>query len=139
MPSFPISAWSCRLRRSASTARRGPPGGLGASRTASARGPLSITRKFEPSGPDVRRNTMWSALELRHVDLGDRRRNRRLVKLVDDLLKSPEAGVPQASGDGAATRAAYRSWDNPRVDPDDIRAAHRDRTLGRLSGPHAEP
>ena len=58
--------------------------------------------------------------------------NRRLVKLVDDLLKAPEASVPQASGDWAATKAAYRFWDNPRVDPDDIRAAHRDSTRERL-------
>ncbi len=82
---------------------------------------------------------MWSALELRHVDLGDRRLNRRLVKLVDDLLKAPEASVPQASGDWAATKAAYRFWDNPRVDPDDIRAAHRDSTLERLPGHQGEP
>ncbi len=40
--------------------------------------------------------------------------------------------MPQASGDWAATKAAYRFWDNPRIDPDDIRAAHRDSTLGRL-------
>jgi hypothetical protein len=56
---------------------------------------------------------MWSALELRHVDLGDQRLNRRLVKLVDDLLHAPEASVPQAAGDWAATKAAYRFWDNP--------------------------
>ncbi len=81
---------------------------------------------------------MWSALELRHVDLGDRRLNRRLVKLVDDLLNAPEASVPQASGDWAATKAAYRFWDNPRVDPDNIRAAHRDSTLERLPDHHDE-
>ena len=61
---------------------------------------------------------MWSALELRHVDLGDYRLNKRLVKLVDDLLHAPEASVPVASRDWAATKAAYRFWDNPRVDPD---------------------
>src|SRR5207245_2271537 len=32
----------------------------------------------------------------------------------------------------AATKAAYRFWDNPRVDPDAIHAAHRDSTLHRL-------
>jgi hypothetical protein len=80
---------------------------------------------------------MWSALELRHVDLGDRRLNRRLVKLLDDLLNAPEASVPQASSDWAATKAAYRFWDNPRVDPDDIRAAHRDSALERLPAHHA--
>jgi Transposase DNA-binding/Transposase Tn5 dimerisation domain len=75
---------------------------------------------------------MWSSLELSHVDLGDLRLNRRLVKLVDDLLNAPEASVPQASGDWAATKAAYRLWDNPRVDPHDIHAAHRQSTLERL-------
>jgi hypothetical protein len=82
---------------------------------------------------------MWSALELRHVDLGDRRLDRRLVKLVDDLLRTPEASVPQAAGDWAATKAAYRFWDNPRVQPGDIRAAHRDSTLERLTGQEDGP
>jgi hypothetical protein len=75
---------------------------------------------------------MWSALELRHVDLRDQRLNKRLVKLVDDLLHAPESSVPVASGDWAATKAAYRFWDNPRVDPEDIRAAHAAVTLERL-------
>ncbi len=81
---------------------------------------------------------MWSSLELCHVDLGDLRLNRRLVKLVDDLLKAPEASVPQASGDWAATKAAYRFWDNPRVAPHDIHAAHRQSTLERLPDLAAE-
>src|SRR3954453_3517625 len=75
---------------------------------------------------------MWSALELRHVDLGDRRLNRRLVRLVDDLTAQPEASVPLAAGDWAATKAAYRFWDNPRADPAAIPKAHRDRTRDRL-------
>lgn len=82
---------------------------------------------------------MWSALELRHVDLGDQRLNRRLIKVVDDLLKTPEASVPQASGDWAATKAAYRFWDNPRVDPASIRAALRDSTCERFLGHEALP
>jgi hypothetical protein len=81
---------------------------------------------------------MWSSLELSHVDLGDLRLNRRLVKLVDDLLNAPEASVPQASGDWAATKAAYRLWDNPRVNPRDIHAAHRQSTLERLPDHAAE-
>jgi hypothetical protein len=82
---------------------------------------------------------MFSALELRHVDLGDQRLNQRLVKLVDDLLRAPEASVPEASGDWAATKAAYRFWDNRRVDPDDIHAAHRDVTLERIDAHRHEP
>jgi hypothetical protein len=82
---------------------------------------------------------MWSALELRHVDLGDQRLNQRLVKLVDALLAAPEASVPLACGDWAATKAAYRFWDNPRVDPDQIRVAHRNLTLERLASHSEEP
>jgi Transposase DNA-binding/Transposase Tn5 dimerisation domain len=82
---------------------------------------------------------MWSALELRHVDLPDKRLNKRLVRLVDDLLHAPEASVPVACGDWAGTKAAYRFWDNPRVDPDEIRAAHRDITLERLEAHRREP
>ena len=43
---------------------------------------------------------MWSALELRHVDLGDRRLNRRLVKLVDDfsMPRRPASLRPPATG-----------------------------------------
>ncbi len=40
--------------------------------------------------------------------------------------------MPQASGDWAATKAAYRFWDNPRVDPEAIGAAHRAATGDRL-------
>jgi hypothetical protein len=75
---------------------------------------------------------MWSALELRHVDLGDPRLNRRLVKIVNDLSNTPEASVPAASGDWASTKAVYRFWDNHRVQHQAIRAAHRDSTCDRL-------
>jgi hypothetical protein len=74
----------------------------------------------------------WAEQELRHADLGDDRLNRRLVRLVTDLAARPEASVPQATEDWAATKAAYRFWDNPRAAPDAIRAAHRQATLDRL-------
>jgi transposase-like protein/transposase Tn5 family protein len=75
---------------------------------------------------------MWAALELRHLHLGDQRLNRRLVKMVDDFLARPEASVPQAAGDWAATKAAYRFWSNDRVQADRMHAAHRKSTLERL-------
>jgi Transposase DNA-binding/Transposase Tn5 dimerisation domain len=51
--------------------------------------------------------------------------NRRFLKLVEDLAKAPEASLPEASGDWAATKAAYRFFDNPKVQPNDIRDALR--------------
>jgi hypothetical protein len=43
--------------------------------------------------------TGWAASELQYADLGDTRRNKRLVRLVEDLAAQPNASVPQASGE----------------------------------------
>ncbi|WP_169977265.1 IS4 family transposase [Tautonia rosea] len=75
---------------------------------------------------------MWSEHELRSVRLGDRRLNRRLAILVEALAARPEASVPQATGSWAAAKAAYRFWDNDRVSPEAILAAHRDSVRDRL-------
>lgn len=75
---------------------------------------------------------MCAARELRHLSLGDDRLNRRLCQIVDALAARSEASVPQAAGTWAATKATYRFWDNDRVDPEAILAAHRQSTLGRL-------
>jgi hypothetical protein len=71
-------------------------------------------------------------LEPRHVDLGDPRLDRRLLKLVDDLARRPEASIPEAAGDWAATKAAYRFFDNPQVEPGLIRDAQRRCALEQL-------
>jgi hypothetical protein len=76
-------------------------------------------------------NTFF-AQELRFADLGDRRLNRRLERLVTALADKPAASVPHALDDWGQTKAAYRFWDNDRVAPADIRDAHRQATLARL-------
>jgi hypothetical protein len=76
-------------------------------------------------------NTFFSQ-ELRFADLGDQRLNDRLQRLVTALADKPTASVPDALGDWGQTKAAYRFWDNDRVDPDAIRDAHCQATLARL-------
>jgi hypothetical protein len=76
----------------------------------------------------------WATQELRQVQLGDTRLDNRLVKIVEDLSSHPESSVPQASGDWASTKGAYRFWDNDKVEPDAIIHAHTLSTLERLSG-----
>jgi hypothetical protein len=49
----------------------------------------------------------WAAEELWDVDLGDVRRNRRLVKIVEDLVAQPNQSVPQASRDESAVQAIH--------------------------------
>ena len=79
----------------------------------------------------VSMNTFFSQ-ELRFADLGDRRLNRRLERLVTALADKPAASVPHALSDWGQTKAAYRFWDNDRVADADIRDAHRQAALARL-------
>ena len=74
----------------------------------------------------------WAAEELKDADLGDVRRKRRLVRLVSDLAAQPNASVPQASGDWAATQGAYDFWRSPHVKPEAIRQAHQTSTISRI-------
>src|SRR4051812_47089246 len=74
----------------------------------------------------------WATDELRHADLGDCRLNRRFACLVADLAAQPTASVPLACGSWAATKAAYRFWDNADVEPAALLAAPRCRVHDRL-------
>lgn len=76
--------------------------------------------------------TAWAAEELKYADLGDRRRNKRLIRLVSDLAAQPNVSVPQASGDWAATQGAYDFWQSPHVKAEAIRQAHQTSTLERV-------
>jgi hypothetical protein len=64
--------------------------------------------------------------------LGDKRRNQRLIKIVEDLSAMPHASVTQAARDEAAVQGIYEFWGNVRVEPNQILAAHRDSTLSRV-------
>jgi hypothetical protein len=75
----------------------------------------------------------WAVMELRHTDLGDARRNQRLMQLVTDLANKPSQSVPQACGNWSTTKAAYRLWDNPEVSAQAIRQAHYASTLERVN------
>ena len=76
----------------------------------------------------------WAGEELKEAKLGDKRLNRRLVKLVEALAEQPSESVPQACGSWAATQAAYRFWDNDEVKVEAIRQAHVQGTEKRLEG-----
>lgn len=75
----------------------------------------------------------WVSEELRDVDLGDARRNRRLVQIVEDLAAQPNASVLQAMRDEAAVQGVYDFWANRRVQAEEIIAAHTRRTVERMA------
>lgn len=76
----------------------------------------------------------WAAIELQDLDLGDARRTRRAIQTVERLALAPQASVPVACGDWATTKAVYRFWSNPAVDPAAIRAAHAASAVRRMAG-----
>ena len=80
---------------------------------------------------DKNENTGWASKEFGEIDLGDQRLTDRLVNLADKLASSPESPINQACGDWANTKAAYRFFQNERIDEKIILQSHIDNTFGR--------
>ena len=74
----------------------------------------------------------WAVEELAGLELGDGRRHRRLIKLMEDLAAQPTASIPLASGGWAETKAAYRLLNNPALEWRDLLEVHTLRTGERL-------
>lgn len=74
----------------------------------------------------------WITQELEKTELGDVRRTKRLIKIVENLSAQPEASIPQASGTWAQTKATYDFWDSPYIKPSMIRQGHIDGTVERI-------
>ena len=75
----------------------------------------------------------WIIEELERTELGDKRRTKRLIKIVKNLSEKPEASVPQASETWAETKATYEFWDSPYIEPSMIRQGHIDATVERIA------
>ena len=73
----------------------------------------------------------WIRDELRTLDLGDARLERRAALLLGRLFDDPQASVNAACHGWAETQAAYRFFDNPKVTPEAVLAPHTDATLAR--------
>jgi len=74
----------------------------------------------------------WITEELERTELGDKRRTKRLMKIVSVLSEKPEASVPQASGTWSQAKATYNFWDSPYIKPSMIRQGHLDATVERI-------
>lgn len=75
----------------------------------------------------------WVEEEMASVDLGHKRRNKRLKAVIGELAAMPAASIPSAVGGGRAeTEAAYRLFDNEAVEFDAILAPHYEATLQRV-------
>lgn len=75
----------------------------------------------------------WASEELKYANIGDKRLNRRLITIVEDLSSKPTASIPEASRDNAAMDATYKFFRNRRISSNSILESHSRQTLERLS------
>jgi len=71
--------------------------------------------------------------EVRGVDLGDKRLNRRLGKVIEELGAKPNLSIPAATDARKEMEAAYRFFDNDKVSPEKILQPHIKATHERIS------
>ncbi len=77
----------------------------------------------------------WADEEFREIDLGDKRRDNRAIRLVERLAERPTASIPGACRGWAETQAAYRFLSGEEYDWMDILEPHRQCTRARMA-PH---
>ena len=70
----------------------------------------------------------WAQEEFAFADLGEPRLNKRVVKIATHLAANPGGTLPQAFPNWAELKAAYRFFDNPRVDFQQVVRPHLERT-----------
>jgi hypothetical protein len=75
----------------------------------------------------------WAITEFADADMGDARRTQRLVELATVFAHRPGASLPEACGDRAMLKAAYRFFDNEAIDPQAILESHVMATSDRLA------
>ena len=75
----------------------------------------------------------WAVTEFAEAELGDIRRTQRVVALATALAQRPGASFPEACGNGAMLKAAYRFFDNAAIDPQDLLDSHVGATLPRVA------
>jgi len=78
--------------------------------------------------------TRWAEEELGGAELGDARRSLRLLKLLSAFMGAPEGSIPRSCGNWARSKAAYRFFDNDKVEPEAIYLRHRQSVLKRAEG-----
>src|SRR5919108_21500 len=75
----------------------------------------------------------WAVTEFADAELGDARRTQRVIALATVLAQRPGASLPEACGDDAMLKAAYRFFDNAAIEPQDLLDSHIGATFPRVA------
>ena len=71
--------------------------------------------------------------ELRNCDFGDKRLTQRVMSLADTISENPECSINAACGSFAASKAAYRFFQNAKVNPKAILNGHSVSAYSRIA------
>ena len=76
--------------------------------------------------------TNWVDEEMKSLNLGDERLEKRARKIISDFSQNPTASIPEFCGDRATTQAAYNFFSHHHLNSRAIPAAQRQATLTRI-------
>src|SRR5215475_11566478 len=95
-------------------------------------GRWAMPANMPTGGRSMDPDATWAEEEFGEADLGDLRRNTRLVQLASVLGAQPSASLPDATDDPATLKAAYRFFDNDYVRAEAILESHVQSTKARM-------
>jgi len=75
----------------------------------------------------------WAETEFKNLDLGDKRIQKRAIKLLNSFSKSPKLSIPKSCQGWAETQAAYRFYANDSVTWDKLLQPHVDQVEQRIN------
>ncbi len=74
----------------------------------------------------------WCSNEFSSIKLGDKRLNRRLLKVASNLMNNPTEPIQAACDNWSEAKAAYRLFDNDKLQEATLLQAHQTETIKRL-------
>lgn len=75
----------------------------------------------------------WSEIEFQGVSLGDKRLEKRLRSVAEQLSSKLQSPIYDAAGDWKSAKAAYRFFDNEKVTAAKLLAPHVSQTMSRIA------
>lgn len=78
---------------------------------------------------DAFQSEQWIKKNFLNVDLGDKRRTERLLKVAGNMLSQPQQSIPKQMKNWYETKAAYRFFSNPEVKHSSIQKTHNQNVL----------
>lgn len=99
-----------------------------------SKGRASVDTEMEKVLSELTIEQGWSEKEFSGIQLGDKRLNKRLLKVADKFGEHPLMPINQACKDWKDVKAAYRLFYNEKVKPEKILFPHQKRTQERMKG-----